>query len=91
MSKIVPGVMKRLGLEQRLQQSQILYLWTEIVGSDIAKHAHPASLSKGILKVAVDHPIWLQELSRYHKKLLIQKIKERVGKNAVRDIVFRIG
>ena len=49
------------------------------------------SLRNGLLVVAVDHPVWLQELSRYHKSLLLQKIKERVGKNAVRDIVFRIG
>jgi predicted nucleic acid-binding Zn ribbon protein len=91
LNKLVPGVMKRLGLEQRLQQSQVFYLWREIVGADIAKHAQPISLRNGVLILVVDHPIWLQELSRYHKSLLIQKIKERVGKNAVRNLVFRIG
>jgi predicted nucleic acid-binding Zn ribbon protein len=91
MSKLVPSVMKGLGLEQRLQQSQVFFLWSEIVGSDIAKHARPVSLRNGLLHVTVDHPIWLQELSRYHKPLLLQKIKEHVGKTTVRDIVFRIG
>jgi predicted nucleic acid-binding Zn ribbon protein len=91
MSKLVPSVMKGLGLEQRLQQSQVFVLWPEIVGADIAKHAQPVSLRNGLLVVAVDHPVWLQELSRYHKSLLLQNIKERVGKTTVRDIVFRIG
>lgn len=90
-NKLVPLVMKRLGLEQRLQQSQVFYLWSNIVGSDIARHAQPVSLRNGILIVAVDHPVWLQELSRYYKPLIQQKVQERVGKKAVRDIIFRIG
>ena len=90
-NKLVPLVMKQLGLEQRLQQSQVFYLWPNIVGVDIARHAQPVSLRNGILVVAVDHPVWLQELSRYHKPLIVQKVQERVGKKTVRDIVFRIG
>ncbi len=91
MDKLVPTVMKGLGLEQRLQQSQVFFLWPQIVGADIARHAQPVSLRNGLLILAVDHPGWLQELSRYHKPLLLQKVRERIGKTAVRDIVFRIG
>ena len=90
-NKLVPLVMKQLGLEQRLQQSQVFYLWADIVGSDIARHAQPVSLRNGLLVVAVDHPVWLQELSRYHKPLILQKVQERIGKKAVRDVCFRIG
>lgn len=89
--KLVPAVMKKLGLEQRLQQSQAFYLWPTIVGSDIARHAQPVSLRNHLLVVAVDHPVWLQELSRYHKPLILQRVQERVGKKTVRDIAFRIG
>ncbi len=90
-SQLVPQVMKKLGLEQRLQQSQVFFLWPEVVGSDIARHAQPVSLRNGLLVVTVDHPVWLQELSRYHKPLMLQKVQERIGKKAVRDICFRIG
>jgi predicted nucleic acid-binding Zn ribbon protein len=89
--KLVPLVMKHLGLEQRLQQSQVFHCWPDIVGSDVARHAQPVSLRNGLLVVGVDHPVWLQELSRYHKPLILQKVQERVGKKAVRDICFRIG
>lgn len=91
MDALVPGVLKGLGLEQRLQQSQVFFHWPEIVGKDIAAHAQPISLKNRLLIVGVDHPGWLQELSRYHKPLLLQKVRERIGKTAVRDIVFRIG
>ena len=89
--KLVPAVMKQMGLEQRLQQSQVFHLWADIVGSDIACHAQPVSLRNGLLVVAVDHPVWLQELARYDKPVILQKVQERVGKKVVRDICFRIG
>ena len=89
--QLVPAVMKGLGLEQRLHQSQLFHQWREIVGVDIARHAQPVSLKNGLLVVAIDHPVWLQELARYHKPLLLQKIRDRVGQAAIRDLVFRIG
>ena len=90
-NELVPAVMKRLGLEQRLQQSQVFYLWPNIVGPDIARHTQPVSLRAGLLVVAVDHPVWLQELVRYDKPVILQKVRERVGKKVIRDICFRIG
>ena len=90
-SKLVPLAMKQLGLEERLKQSQVFHLWPSIVGADIARHAQPLSLRNNMLVVAVDHPVWLQELSRYHKPLILQKVQERLGKKTVRDIGFRIG
>jgi predicted nucleic acid-binding Zn ribbon protein len=91
MEKLVPAVMDRLGLGERLQQSQVFYHWAEIVGNEVAKHAQPVGLRNKLLIVAVDHPGWLQELSRYHKPLLLKKARDRIGKAAVKDIVFRIG
>ena len=90
-NQLVPLVMKQLGLEERLQQSQVFYLWPSIVGSDIARHAQPVSLRNGLLVVGCDHPMWLQEITRYSKPLILQKVQERLGKKAVRDIAFRIG
>lgn len=91
LDQLVPKVVKGLGLEQRLQESQVFFHWADIVGKDIASHAQPVSLRNKLLVIAVDHPGWLQELSRYHKPLLLQKVRGRIGQTAVRDIVFRIG
>lgn len=90
-AELVPKLMRRLGLEQRLQQSQIYHRWAEIVGEEVARHAQPVGLRQGVLQVRVDHPVWLQELSRYHKALLLQKIQQRFGSRLVREISFRIG
>lgn len=88
--QLVPGVIKRLGLEQRVSESQILSQWAQIVGPDIARHTQPVSLQRGILKISVEHPMY-HHAYRPLKPQLLKKIHDRVGKTAVRDIVFRIG
>lgn len=90
LDSLVPGVMKRLGLDQRLHQAQVFHQWAQIVGAEIAKHAQPVSMKNMLLVVAVDHPVWHQQLLPL-KPLILQKVRDRIGKTAVRDIVFRIG
>ena len=45
--------------------------WAEAVGELSAAHSRPTSLRKGVLRVAVDHAVWAQEL-----KLLEPRIRE---------------
>ena len=90
LNKLVPGVMQRLGLEQRLWESQIYQRWPEIVGEFNARICQPVSLQKGRLVVAVAHSAYLQEL-RPHKALLLRQLQDRLGKNCVRDIILRVG
>jgi predicted nucleic acid-binding Zn ribbon protein len=90
LAQIVPGVVKRLGLQQRLWESQLFTNWTEIVGDFNARICQPASLRNGRLIIHVTHPAYIQEL-RPHKNLFLQKIQQRLGKTSVRDIQFRVG
>ncbi|MCG3150256.1 MAG: hypothetical protein PCFJNLEI_03737 [Verrucomicrobiae bacterium] len=90
LDQLVPGVMKRLGIEQRLYEAQVFHQWSQIVGTEVAKHAQPVSLTNKLLRVSIDHPVWHQQLLPL-KPLILQKVRDRIGKAAVRDIVFRIG
>ncbi len=90
LEQLVPGVIKGLGFEQRLHEAQIYKHWAEIVGAEIAKHAQPVSLQKGVLKIAVDHPVWNHALLS-QRNLMLQKIRSRVGERAVSKLSFSIG
>ncbi len=87
---LVPDVMKRLGLHQRLWESQLFSRWAEIVGDLNARLCQPSSLRNGRLTITVAHPAYIQEL-RPHKALFLQKIQQHLGKTPVRDIIFRVG
>jgi hypothetical protein len=53
-SDIVPGVLKGLGIERRLSETEIFKVWRHALDPDIVAHARPTGIRKGTLFVAVD-------------------------------------
>lgn len=90
-SEMLEKVMRSLGLNERLNESQIFGAWQEIVGDFIASHAAPSRLSKGILYVQVLQPTVHYELDRVWKPEIIKKLKARFGAKMIRDVKFRVG
>ena len=91
LAEVIPGLMARMGLEQLVQQRQIIDAWPQLVGPAIARYAQPTQFQRGILTVSVNNSVWLQELSRYHKTTILQKFGRHFNPSPVKDIVFRIG
>jgi predicted nucleic acid-binding Zn ribbon protein len=88
---LVPGVMKQLGLADRLQETEVMEAWSEIVGEFIAAHSAPVSLRAGVLIVRVLQPSLHYELEAVSKPDIIRKLKQRFGGKVIRDIRFRVG
>jgi len=84
-------VMRQLGLQERLTESQILAAWKDIVGDWFALHTCPDRIRDGVLYVRVVQSSIHYELDRNWKPKIIQKLKARFGPSRVRDIRFRIG
>ena len=68
---------------------QIWKIWEDTVGELIARNAKPAWIKNGRLKVQVSDPIWLQELE-YIGADIKERINQRLGRNAVDYIEFRL-
>jgi predicted nucleic acid-binding Zn ribbon protein len=88
--KILDRLTNRMGIAARLETEKAVVLWGEAVGGNIARRARAVAVRGGILFVQVDNSVWLQELSLL-KEGIIEKINKLVGKDVVRDIVFRVG
>ena len=88
--KILERLTARMGIAARLEREKAVVMWEEAVGKSIARRAKAVSLRNDILFVRVQNSVWLQELSLL-KESLIEKINALVGKDIVRDIVFRVG
>jgi len=89
--EVMKRLLPKLGLEQQVKQSQLVEDWHKMVGAAVAKHARPVSLRDGLLTISVDNSMWLSELSRYQKPLLLRKVRDHLGKTTVKDILFRVG
>ena len=88
---LVPKLMRRLGLRERLHETEVIEAWSRIVGEFIAAHSAPVALRDGILYVRVLQPALHYELEQVSKIEILRKLKQRFGTKTIRDIRFRVG
>ena len=88
---VLPNVLGRIRIDQRQAESQIIEVWKRTIDPTIVAHAHPVSLAKGTLFVAVDTSAWLSEIVRYRSREILERMQLAAGKDVVRKISFRIG
>ena len=55
-AELMPKLMQRLGLRERLRETEVIEAWSKIVGDFIAAHSAPVALREGILYVRVLQP-----------------------------------
>ena len=88
---VLPKLMQRLGLKERLHENEVLEAWSKIVGEFIAAHSAPVGLREGILYIRVLQPALHYELEQVSKIEILRKLKQRFGVKIIRDIRFRVG
>jgi predicted nucleic acid-binding Zn ribbon protein len=88
---VLPKLMQRLGLRERLHETEIIDAWSKIVGDFIAAHSAPVALRDGILYVRVLQPALHYELEQISKPEILRKLKQRFGGKTIRDVRFRVG
>jgi len=88
---LIPKLMQRLGLRERLHETEVIDTWSKIVGDFIAAHSAPFALREGVLYVRVLQPALHYELEQISKSEILRKLKQRFGGKAIRDIRFRVG
>jgi predicted nucleic acid-binding Zn ribbon protein len=90
-AELVPKLMQRLGLRERLHEREVIDAWSRIVGEFIAAHSTPFALRDGILYVRVLQPVLHYELEQVSKIDILRKLKKRFGPKTIRDVRFRVG
>ena len=88
---LLPKLMQRLGLRERLHATEVQEAWSKIVGDFIAAHSAPVALREGILYVRVLQPALHYELEQVSKIDILRKLKQRFGGKVIRDVRFRVG
>ena len=83
--------MQKLGLKERLRETEVIDAWSAIVGEFIAAHSAPVSLREGVLYVRVLQPALHYELEQIAKAEVLRKLKQRFGGRIIREVKFRVG
>jgi predicted nucleic acid-binding Zn ribbon protein len=90
-AEVLPKIMQRLGLKERLHEVEVIEAWAKIVGEFISAHSAPVALRDGVLYVRVLQPALHYELEQVSKIDIVRRLKQRFGARVVRDVRFRIG
>jgi predicted nucleic acid-binding Zn ribbon protein len=87
----VGGVLKKLRLDQRQAETEIVKVWNNLIDASLTAHAQPAGIHKGTLFVNVDSSVWLDEIVRYRRKDILTRLQTAFGRELIQRISFRVG
>jgi predicted nucleic acid-binding Zn ribbon protein len=79
------GVGRELGLPEPTRLTTLLDAWPDIVGADLAPHAHVRSLRDGVLVVGVDAPAFATQV-KYLEAHVRDRASDLVGRGVVRSL-----
>ncbi len=76
-------------IAQKLRWAAVMKAWEEAAGPAIREQAFPQALTRGLLIVGVTSSSWQQELL-FEKTRILEGLRERLKKEQIRDIRFKI-
>jgi predicted nucleic acid-binding Zn ribbon protein len=88
---LMPKVLAGLGLERRCAETEIVKVWKHLIDPNIVAHAQPTGLRKGTLFVSVDSSVWLNEIVRYRRREILDRLQHSFGRDLITKISFRVG
>ena len=90
-AEMVPGILKKYGIDQRMASERLEEAWCGIVGDFIAQHSRPTKLERRILWVAVSQSAVKYTLERELKVSLLKKLKAEFGEATINGVRFVAG
>jgi len=88
---VMPTVLRKLRMEQRQGEAEIVRVWNSLIDPTITAHARPTSIARGTLFVTVDNSVWLDEIVRYRRKEILARLQHSFGRELIQRISFRVG
>jgi predicted nucleic acid-binding Zn ribbon protein len=65
--------------------------WSAVVPPEYAVHTRLLGLKRGVLEVEVNGAAPLQELAHFHKRRLLEALREKLPGETLRELRFRAG
>lgn len=90
-AEVMPRVLSGLRIDSRQSETEILKVWNHQLDPNITAHAQPTGIRKGTLFVTVDSSVWLDEIVRYRRKEILERLQGSFGRDLIAKISFRVG
>jgi hypothetical protein len=88
---LLKRVLADLRIDRRQYEAQIVQVWNHSLDPLVTAHAQPSGVHKGTLFVTVDSHVWLDEIVRYRRREIIERLQTAFGREMIAKISFRVG
>jgi predicted nucleic acid-binding Zn ribbon protein len=86
---LLAGVLEKHGVREQVRRMEVIDLWPEIVGSDLAKVTRARGVEDATLFVSVRSSAWLMELNMM-KRDFLERVNERLDDAPFERVVFAL-
>jgi predicted nucleic acid-binding Zn ribbon protein len=90
-SEIIPKVLTGLRFDRRQSETEIIKVWRSQLDPNLTAHAQPTGIRNGTLFVTVDSSVWLDEIVRYRRREILERLQNSFGRTLITRISFRVG
>lgn len=90
LSAALAELFARKGLARVQGNAQLVSIWKQVAGEDVAAATKVTGLSRGVLEIGVATSALLSELATFKKPALLLKLKAEFPQQKIRDIKFRL-
>ena len=91
LGEILSRVFTARGWGRKQDRLRLEQAWAAAVGPEHAAHTRVNGLRRGVLEVEVTGAVLMQELAHYHKRKLLERLRERLPGTTLSDLRFRAG
>jgi hypothetical protein len=91
LKEILARVFTLRGWGRRSARLHLERAWAEAVATNHREQTRVLCLKRGIMEVEVNDAVLMQELSSFHRRKLLEKLKKSLPNEHVRDLKFRAG
>lgn len=86
-AEIYAEAIEKAGMTDTVAQQQASYIWSEIVGPGVNRYTTKRYVVDNVLHVFITSAPLKNEL-RFHRAAIIKNINQRVGSEALKEIIF---
>lgn len=89
-AELIPQVLDEAGLADASRAVQLLRIWDEALGPELASHCRPVGLSRGVIRARARDSSWMQRI-QMEKPRILERLRSALGDPPPQDLRLRIG
>ena len=88
LEEVIQDYLRESGWQQKLDEIKIITHWDKVLGPTLSKYVNEVFVKNNQLHIRLKSSALRQEIS-YRKSEVIKQINDSVGKEVIKDIVFK--